>query len=142
MSWLITQKPAYVSDFIDLSRELQGQIVGALRELEVDPLDLRGDTIKKLQGYTNLYRYRIGGFRLIYAAEPQARMLNLLAVGPRASIYRRFNFDGWDAPEAAVEFGSELAPQPEWSRRQEESSEQTKKFNGSSSSCTVCLLTQ
>ena len=41
-------------------------------------------------------------------------MINLLAVGPRGSIYQRFNFDGWDAPDAAVEFGPELAARPEW----------------------------
>jgi superfamily I DNA/RNA helicase len=56
----------------------------------------------------------LGAFRLIYAAAPEARMIQLLAVGPRGTVYKRFDFPGWDAPETAVEFGPELAAQPEW----------------------------
>ena len=29
-------------------------------------------------------------------------------------MYKRFDFPGWDAPEAALEFGPELAAQPDW----------------------------
>lgn len=114
MTWLITQKPGYLSDFINLPRDLQSHIIAALGELERDPLTPRGDTIKKLRGYENVYRYRLGDFRLIYKVAPQAQVLNLLALGPRGSVYRRFNYSGWDAPGAAVTFDPELAVRPEW----------------------------
>ncbi len=113
-SWQITQKPAYLTDFIELNKNLQQAVINALRELEQDPLTPRGNTIKKMTGYTNVYRYRLGDFRLIYAAAPEARMLQLLAIGPRGTIYERFNYPGWDAPDRVVEFGPELAVQPEW----------------------------
>lgn len=112
--WQITHKPAYTADFIELNRNLQQAVVSALHELEQDPLTPRGDTIKKMKGYSNVYRYRLGDFRLLYAAAPEARMIQLLAIGPRGSVYERFNFPGWDAPETAVAFGPELAAQPDW----------------------------
>lgn len=112
--WQIIQKPAYLSDFVELNKNLQQAVVAALRELEQDPLTPRGNTIKKLKGYTNVYRYRLGDFRLLYAAKPEAKLLQLLAIGPRSSVYQRFNYPGWDAPETAVEFGPELAARPEW----------------------------
>ena len=113
-TWQITQKPAYVADFVELNKNLQQAVVAALRELERDPITPRGDTIKKMTGYTNVYRYRLGDFRLLYAASLEARMISLLAIGPRGSVYERFDFPGWDAPETAVEFGPELAAKPEW----------------------------
>lgn len=113
-TWQITQKPAYVADFVELNKNLQQAVVSALRELEQDPITPRGDTIKKMTGYTNVYRYRLGDFRLLYAAELKARMIQLLAIGPRGSIYQRFDFPGWDVEGTAVEFGPELAARPEW----------------------------
>ena len=115
--WQITRKPAYDADFVDLNKNLQQAVVSALHKLAADPITPRGDTIKKMKGYENVYRYRLGDFRLIYAAAPQARMIQLLAIGPRDSVYERFDFPGWDAPEAAVEFGPELAALPEWMSR-------------------------
>lgn len=112
--WQIIQKPAYLSDFVELNKNLQQAVVTALRELEQDPITPRGNTIKKLKGYTNVYRYRLGDFRLLYAAKPEVQLLQLLAIGPRGSVYQRFNYPGWDAPETAVEFGPELAARPEW----------------------------
>jgi superfamily I DNA/RNA helicase/mRNA-degrading endonuclease RelE of RelBE toxin-antitoxin system len=113
-SWQITQKPAYLTDFIELNKNLQQAVINALRELEQDPLTPRGNTIKTKTGYTNVYRYRLGDFRLIYAAAPEARMINLLAIGPRGTIYQRFDYPGWNAPETIVEFSPELVAQPEW----------------------------
>ncbi|MCB8924031.1 MAG: UvrD-helicase domain-containing protein [Ardenticatenaceae bacterium] len=113
-TWQITQKPAYVADFVELNKNLQQAVVSALQELEQDPITTRGNTIKKMKGFTNVYRYRLGDFRLLYAAELDARMIQLLAIGPRSSVYQRFDFPGWDAPDTAVEFGPELAAKPDW----------------------------
>ena len=45
MSWLITHKPAYDSDFIELSKTLQKQATKAHAALEADPATVRGNTI-------------------------------------------------------------------------------------------------
>ena len=117
--WNITQKPAFLADFVDLNKDLQQTVAGALSDLERDPITPRGDTIKKMRGWKNVYRYRFGAFRMPYAADLDAHMVQLLAIGPRGKVYERFNFDGWDAPDTAVEFGPELAAKPEWTKHQE-----------------------
>ena len=114
MGWQTLHKLSYDTDFIELNKNLQKAVISGIRELEQDPITPRGNTIKPLKGYENVWRYRLGGFRLIYAVQRQAQLLQLLAVGPRGSVYERFNYPGWDAPESAVEFGPELAAQPEW----------------------------
>ena len=114
MTWTITQKPAFLNDLVELPKDLQKNVSNAVADMTPDPVTPRGDTIKKLLGYTNIYRYRLGDFRLIYAADLKAQMVNLLSVGPRGSVYQRFNYDGWDAPEAAVDFNPQLAEQVDW----------------------------
>ena len=64
-TWQITQKPAYVADFVELNKNLQQAVVSALQELEQDPITTRGNTIKKMKGFTNVYRYRLGDVRLL-----------------------------------------------------------------------------
>ena len=93
MTWFITYKPLYDTDFIDLSKDLQKRATQVHAELEQDPITPRGNTIKKLTGWENLWRYRIDAYRLIYAANPHSRVVQLLAIGPRKDIYRRFNYD-------------------------------------------------
>ena len=61
--------------------------MAALQELEQDPITPRSNTIKKMKGYTNVYRYRLGDFRLLYAAELNARMIQLLAIASRGTVY-------------------------------------------------------
>lgn len=116
-TWAITQKSSYLTDFIELSRELQKRVIEALLELEQDPITPRGNTIKPLKGWTNLWRYRLGDYRLLYAAVPEQRVVALLAVGPRGEIYRRFNYDPEQEPMTQLVFGpalaAQLTPQPQ-----------------------------
>jgi mRNA-degrading endonuclease RelE of RelBE toxin-antitoxin system len=109
MTWNIYQKPSFISDFIDLNKDIQKAVLNCLSELETDPITPRGNTIKPLQGFKNVYRYRLGDYRLIYAASKKAKAIQTLAIGPRGSIYQHFNYPGWDTPGAAVEFGPEMA---------------------------------
>ncbi len=127
--WTITHKPSYDRDFIDLSKDLQHKAVNAVSRLEVDPATTRSDVIKALQGWKNVYRYRLGDHRLIYALHPSQPIVQLLAIGPRGKIYDRFNYAGWDGPEATAIFGPELADDdafqmdPEWFRPKAQPSE-------------------
>ncbi|MGC9522978.1 MAG: 3'-5' exonuclease [Anaerolineae bacterium] len=121
MTWFITHKPAYDMDFVELSKELQKRATQAHAELEKDPVTPRGNTIKPLQGWENLWRYRIGDYRLIYAADPASNLVQLLAIGPRKDVYERFNYPADAAQRSEIAFGPELAagltPErkvPEW----------------------------
>jgi superfamily I DNA/RNA helicase/mRNA-degrading endonuclease RelE of RelBE toxin-antitoxin system len=116
MPWQTLHKPAYDTDFIELNKDTQRAVIRSIHDLELDPITPRGNTIKPMRGYKNLWRYRLGDVRLIYAVAPAVELIQLLAVGQRKDIYQRFDYDGWDAPDAAAEFGPELAAAapPEW----------------------------
>jgi mRNA-degrading endonuclease RelE of RelBE toxin-antitoxin system len=83
--WQIIHKPAYDADFVDLNKNLQQAAVTAVRELAGDPITPRGETVKKMQGYPNVYRYRLGDFRRRKAADLDTRMVQLLAIGPHCT---------------------------------------------------------
>lgn len=126
MAWFITHKPAYDADFVELSKTLQKQATRAHAELEQEPITPRGNTIKPLKGWQNLWRYRLGDYRLIYSADPESQVVQLLAIGPRHDVYRRFNYDpdAGSGPEVVFspELAADLAPAqriPEWMKHPE-----------------------
>ena len=45
---------------------------------------------KKMAGYDNLYRIRVGDWRIIYAIENQELIVLVLEVAPRGRAYRNF----------------------------------------------------
>jgi superfamily I DNA/RNA helicase/mRNA-degrading endonuclease RelE of RelBE toxin-antitoxin system len=109
MTWFVTHKPAYDADFVELPKSLQKQVTRAHAELEQDPITPRGNTIKPLKGWENLWRYRLGDHRLIYSALPEKQVVQLLAIGPRADVYRRFGYDPDAEPNVELAFSAELA---------------------------------
>ncbi len=109
MTWLITHKPAYDTAFVELPKSLQRQATQAHAKLEQDPITLHGNTIKPLKGWENLWRYRLGDHRLIYSALPEHQVVQLLAIGPRGDVYRRFSYDPDAESDFELAFSSELA---------------------------------
>ena len=56
----------------------------AVRELRRDP---RSDHAKKLDRYETLWRVPIGGWRIIFSVDPEARVVTILRVGRRRTVY-------------------------------------------------------
>ncbi|ACY13367.1 3'-5' exonuclease [Haliangium ochraceum] len=83
----LIQKPAFLKDLLALERTVSKKVVNAIEALQRDPF---GPKTKHLtySGYKNLYRYRIGDHRIVYAVGTDC--LSILAVGPRGRIYERF----------------------------------------------------
>ena len=79
MDFLITHKPAYDTDFIDLPKDLQERATKAKHDIAKDPDTVRGNTVKPLRGWDNVWRYRLGDYRLIYAIAPDNPVVQLLA---------------------------------------------------------------
>ncbi len=50
MTWLVTIKPSYQTDFIELPKDLQKQVAQAIHDISADPVTSRGNTIKPLNG--------------------------------------------------------------------------------------------
>jgi len=91
MEFLIIHKESFDLDYSKLNRDMQRRIVRhVLPELRKRPHVRRGDTIRPLDGFERIWRYRIGGYRLIYAVYPEKHLVQLLMIGPRKDVYGRF----------------------------------------------------
>jgi mRNA interferase RelE/StbE len=66
-----------------LPPEIKRQIRSALRALAVDP----GIDVPLLRELDGLYKYRVRRFRIVYEISVRARMIRVVAVGHRRSIY-------------------------------------------------------
>jgi len=68
-----------------LPKSLLQRIRDAIRELSEEP---RPSGSVKLAGYTNLYRLRVGDWRISYAVEEEERRVVILEIAPRGDAYR------------------------------------------------------
>ena len=104
MSYLLAMKDTFRADFVRLNRDVQKRASTAMEELEQDPITSRGNTIKKLRHHEKMWRYRIGDYRLVYAAYPDKHLVQLIAIGPRGEIYERLGYqpDAPDYPDFSV----------------------------------------
>ena len=70
-----------------LNGEILERIRDAIRSLAEDP---RPIGYKKTSGYDNLFRVRVGDWRIIYAIEDDKLIVLVLEVAPRSGIYRNY----------------------------------------------------
>jgi mRNA interferase RelE/StbE len=59
-------------------------ITAKLKKLEFDP---RPSGCKKLVGYDDIYRIRVGNYRVIYTINDNVLIVEIIKVGTRQSIY-------------------------------------------------------
>lgn len=71
-----------------LPRDVQKRIVKAVRLLRENP---RPSSVKKLKGTEDLYRYRVGSYRIIYAVSDEAILIFVVSVGHRREVYRELS---------------------------------------------------
>lgn len=81
---LIYHKSA-VKFIAKLDKTSQERIVTGLKGLLSNPTE--GD-IKILQGYRDLYRLRIGNYRVIFSINHQEQIIYIQAIGNRGDIYK------------------------------------------------------
>ena len=92
MTYFLAMKRTFLSDFIRLDKGIQKRVIHSVSEIEKNPGEQRGDTVKKLIHHDQLWRYRIGNFRLVYAFYPKREVVQLLGIAPRGDVYERFNY--------------------------------------------------
>ena len=68
-----------------LPRDLLQRLDAAVMGLTEDP---RPTGCKKLQGYENLYRVRVGNWRISYAVEDDKLIVLVIEIAPRGRAYR------------------------------------------------------
>ena len=67
-----------------LPKDLLERMRTAILGLAAEP---RPDGCKKLAGYANLYRIRLGDWRLVYAIEDDDLLVLILDISPRGGAY-------------------------------------------------------
>lgn len=68
-----------------LPRDVLERIRTAIHKLASNPLS---EDCKKLAGYDNLYRVRVGDWRISYAVEKDRLIILVLEIAPRGGAYR------------------------------------------------------
>ena len=68
------------------SGKIQIQIVSALRKLRKDP---RSRQAKKLSGLDELYRIRVGDYRIVYTIREKRLLILVVRIAHRKDVYKK-----------------------------------------------------
>ena len=71
-----------------LPEEIKPRTFSKIQALAAAP---RPDGVKKLKGYTNQYRLRIGNYRIRYRVEDESKTIRILQCKHRKDVYRDKN---------------------------------------------------
>ena len=85
MAYRIEFAPRADRQFRALERSLQVRLRRRIDSLAENP---RPQGIKKLEGEEDLYRLRVGDYRIIYQIQEKRLIVLVVGVGHRAEVYR------------------------------------------------------
>lgn len=85
MRYAITIKANARKVLAKLPNTIAERIARAIDGLEFDP---RPQGVKKLEGADNLWRIRVGDYRIVYAIEDSRLIVLVVKIGHRREIYR------------------------------------------------------
>ena len=80
----LTIKPSAAKELERLATELASRIETKIVALASDP---RPAGVKKLQGERDLWRIRIGDYRVVYSIDDRARSVDVVRVRHRSKAY-------------------------------------------------------
>lgn len=72
-------------EFRSLPIDIKRRIGTAVEMLSQNP---RPTGVRKLQGHEQLYRIRVGQYRIVYAIDDQAKLIRVTRVRHRREVYR------------------------------------------------------
>ncbi len=78
--------PAAQGDLDKLRENIHSRIISRLRSLEEEP---RPRGCKKLTGAPDVYRIRVGDYRILYRIIDRDNVVNILRVPHRSQAYRK-----------------------------------------------------
>jgi mRNA interferase RelE/StbE len=85
MAFGILIKPAAEKEMDRLPRQIRRRVAEALEELRHDP---RQHGTVKLAGEENLWRIRVGAYRVVYAIRDDELLVLVVRVAHRKEVYR------------------------------------------------------
>ncbi len=86
MSYTIEFSRKAERQFRDLPKSIQVKLTPKINALADNP---RPRGAKKLEGENELYRIRVGDYRVIYQVQDKALIVLVVKIGDRKEIYRR-----------------------------------------------------
>ena len=84
MTYSIDFEPGALRQLKKLDRAVQARLKPKINALAENP---RPRDAKKLKGYENTYRIRVGGYRILYEIYDNILLVLVVKIGPRRDIY-------------------------------------------------------
>jgi mRNA interferase RelE/StbE len=84
-SYRITLKRTAIKDLRSLPKNMLGRVQALLDKLSTEP---RPRGTAKIQGEENMYRLRLGDYRIIYTLDDSTRTLDVLFIRHRRDVYK------------------------------------------------------
>ena len=85
MRYSVRFKPSAHKALLKLERPIQRRLIEAADALADDP---RPQKVEKLSGESNLWRVRVGDYRIVYEIEDRRLIVLVLKVAHRREVYR------------------------------------------------------
>ena len=85
VKYSIELRPAARRSLKKLEETVRQRVADAISELALEP---RPDGVKKLQGAEDIYRIRVGSYRILYQIIDRELIILVVDVGHRGEIYR------------------------------------------------------
>ncbi len=82
----IEVKASAIKEIAALPRREQRRLIAAIEALGADP---RPEGVRKLTGYKDAYRVRVGDYRVVYVVRDDVLTVFVVRVGHRRDVYRR-----------------------------------------------------
>lgn len=86
MAYNVSLRRSALKELQSLPQKAVRKVSSAIDELAENP---RPDGVKKLKGSDqDLYRIRVGDYRIIYSVEDEIKIIDIRKIGHRKDIYR------------------------------------------------------
>jgi len=109
-TWAVSVTDTFLNELLNLPQSASKKVTKAVKVLEKDPISAQGDA-KKLKGYqNNVYRIRIGDYRVFYSFGQN--WVKLLSVRKRDERTYEIEIPSFDTPQPPPDERI-LQPQPE-----------------------------
>jgi mRNA interferase RelE/StbE len=86
MSYLVTFNNHAARSFRKLSRDIQQRLKPVINDLQEDPRPIGAEKIK---GQDDIYRIRVGDYRILYEVRDKELVICIVETGHRREVYRR-----------------------------------------------------
>jgi mRNA interferase RelE/StbE len=87
VAYTLSFRPAALRGLTGLPQNLRQRVSSSIDGLKQNP---HPPGVKKLSGYENFWRIRIGDYRVVYLLDDGNRLVRILSVGHRREIYREY----------------------------------------------------